>query len=156
MLWDVAAIQQDQASQNTPKAKQVLGSSTVAPVLLAWSADGQSLAIGNAVYVLEPSGTRVDMKMQVYKSDLSAPAPYYNDSYMTYQRTAYVSAMSWGPGQYLIAITRPYELAGQTKYYLEFRQPQHPERGFGLYYSVWLRLFAGAAARWLATGAGVL
>jgi WD40 repeat protein len=39
--------------------------------------------------------------------------------------------MSWGPGKYLIAITRPYELAGTTKYYLEFRDPQHPEQGFG-------------------------
>lgn len=46
-----------------PQAKQVLGSSTVGPVLLAWSADGQSLAIGNAVYVLEPGGSRVDMKI---------------------------------------------------------------------------------------------
>ena len=133
MLWDVAAIQQGQASQNTPKAKQALGSSTVAPVLLAWSADGQSLAIGNAVYVLEPSGTRVDMKMQIYKSDLSTLAPYYNDSYMTYQRTGYVSAISWGPGKYLIAITKPYELAGKSEYYLEFRTPQHPQQGFGLF-----------------------
>lgn len=131
MLWDVAAIQQGQASQNTPKAKQSLGSATINPLKLAWSADGQSLAIGNAVYVLESSGTRVDMQMQVYKSDLSNLQPYYNASYMTYLRTGYVSAVSWGPGKYLVAITRPYELAGQTKYYLEFRDPAHPQNGFG-------------------------
>ena len=131
MLWDVAAIQQGQASQNTPKAKQLLGSSTVAPVLLAWSADGQSLAIGNAVYVLESNGNRVDMKMQIYKSDLSNPVSYYNDSYMTYLRTGYVIAASWGPDKYLIAITKPYELAGKAEYYLEFRDPEHSQQGFG-------------------------
>ena len=131
MLWDVAAIQQGQASQITPKAKQVLGSSTVSPVLLAWSADGQSLAIGNAVYVLEPSGNLVDMKMQIYKSDLSNLVPYYNDSYMTYLRTGYVGAVIWGPGKYLTAITKPYELAGKPEYRLEFRVPEHSQQGFG-------------------------
>lgn len=131
MLWDVAAIQQGQASQTTPKAKQVLGSSTVASVLLVWSADGQSLAIGNAVYVLEPSGTLVDMKMQIYKSDLSNPVSYYNDAYMTYLRTGYVIAAIWGPGKYLTAITKPYELAGKEEYLLEFRDPQHSQLGFG-------------------------
>ena len=142
MLWDISAIQQGQASQTSPRAKQQFGSSTTSSVLLAWSADGGSLAIGNAMYVLDANPNVVDMKMQIYKSDLSALVPYYNDKLMTFNRTGFVSAVIWGPGKYIIAITKPYELAGNPKYLLEFRDTQLQEQGlrtigeYGLAYSL--------------------
>jgi WD domain, G-beta repeat len=100
------------------------------------------MAIGNAVYVLDVNPIVVDMKMQIYKSDLSALVPYYNDKLMTFRRTGFVSAVIWGPGKYIIAITRPYELAGKPKYLLEFRDTSLQEQGlrtigeFGFAYSL--------------------
>jgi eukaryotic-like serine/threonine-protein kinase len=41
MLWDISAIQQRQASQTSPRAKQQFGSSPTSSVLLAWSVDGR-------------------------------------------------------------------------------------------------------------------
>ena len=131
MLWDIAGLQQGQSSQTTPKAKQALGTSGVTPILLAWSADGQSLAIGNAVYTVESNGKLVDMEMQIYKNDLSGLVSYYDKQYMTFLRTGFISAVIWGPGKYLTAITRPAELAGKTTYFLEFRDPHHPHQSFG-------------------------
>lgn len=141
MLWDISAISQGQASPASPKAKQQFDSSTVSPVLLAWSTDGSALAIANAVFVLEPSKKLVDMHLPIYASDLSAPVPYYNDKLMTFLRTSFISAVSWGPGKYIIAITRPNELAAALKYRLEFRDPQDANLGlqtiieFGFGYS---------------------
>jgi eukaryotic-like serine/threonine-protein kinase len=130
MLWDIPAITRGQASKTAPQAKQQFNSSTVSPVLLAWSADGSAIAIANANFTLEASGKAIDMKMQIYKNDLSAPEPYYNELLMTFLRTAYVSAVSWGPGKYITAITRPVELAGKTTYRLEFRDPLDSKLGF--------------------------
>lgn len=129
LLWDISAIAQGQASSSSPKAKQQFNSSTASPVLLAWSADGSALAIANADYTLEPGGKSIDMHLQIYTSDLSASVPYYNDKLMTFLRTAYVSAVAWGPGKYIITITRPYELAGALKYRLEFRDPMDANLG---------------------------
>jgi serine/threonine protein kinase len=144
MLWDIAAIAQGQASKTAPKAKQQLSSpsATASSVLLAWSADGSALTIGNAVSTLEPSGNSVDMTMPIYKNDLSAPVLYFNQQLMTFKRTVFASAISWGPGKYIIAITKPYELAEKLQYLLEFRNPLDAKLGlrtireYGLGYSV--------------------
>ena len=129
MLWDISAITQGQANPTTPRAKQQFNSSTVSSVLLAWSADGSALAIANAKYVVESNGNSVDMHLQIYASDLSAPVPYYNDKLMTFLRTAFISALAWGPGKDIITITRPYELAGALRYRLEFRDPMDATLG---------------------------
>ncbi|HCI79958.1 MAG TPA: hypothetical protein DHW02_09715, partial [Ktedonobacter sp.] len=131
MLWDIAAFEQGQASQTTPKAKQVLGSTSTNSILLAWSADGQALAIGNAVFTVEPNGKLVDNNMLVLKKDLSGLVPYFNEQYMTFRRTGFIRTILWGPGKYLTAITFPAELASQEKYLMEFRDPLHPQQGFG-------------------------
>jgi eukaryotic-like serine/threonine-protein kinase len=131
MLWDMAAIEQGQANQTTPKAKQVLGSTTPNVIVLAWSADGQALAIGNAVFTVESNGKLVDMVMLILKNDLSGLVPYFDQQYMTFRRTGFIRTAIWGPGKYLTAITFPAELAGKTTYYLELRDPLHPNNGFG-------------------------
>lgn len=142
MLWDIPAIAQGQASKTTPQAKQQFNSSTASPVLLAWSAQGDALAIANAYYTLEASGELIDMTIKIYKSDLSAPDTHYDESWMTFLRTAFISDVSWGPGKYIIAITKPHELAGKTQYRLEFRDPLDPKFGlrtileYGFGYSV--------------------
>lgn len=131
MVWDVPAIAQGQASKTAPKAKQQFDSPPEDAVLLAWSADGSAIAIANAHLTVEASGNSVDMKLLIYKNDLSGPEPYYNDQYMTFLRTPFASAISWGPSKYLTAITKPYELAGKEKWRLEFRDPLNPGQGFG-------------------------
>ncbi len=130
MLWDIAAIAQGQASKTAPKAKQQFNSSA-SSVLLAWSADGSALAIGNAVIALEPSGNLIDMTMPIYKNDLGAPVPYFNRQLMTFLRTVSIRDVAWGPGTYIIAITAPHELvlAAKPKYRLEFRDPLDPKFG---------------------------
>jgi serine/threonine protein kinase len=142
MLWDVPAIAQGQASKTAPQAKQQFNSSSLSAVLLAWSADGSALAIANAYYTLEPDGNNVDMHMLIFKSDLSALEPYFHEKLMTFQRTSFVSDVSWGPGKYIIAITKPFELAGKSQYRLEFRNPLDSKLGirtlweYGFGYSV--------------------
>jgi serine/threonine protein kinase len=142
MLWDVPAIAQGQASKIIPQAKQHFNSTTYDPVLLAWSAGGDALAIANASSTPEANGQLFDMTIKMYKNDLSAPDPRYDESWMTFLRTLDITDMTWGPGTNIITITKPYELAGKSKYRLEFRDPLDPkfklktiwEFGFG--YSV--------------------
>jgi WD40 repeat protein len=142
MLWDIPAIAQGQASKTTPQAKQHFNSTTHDTVLLAWSAQGDALAIANAYSTPEANGQLFDMTIKMYKNDLSAPDPRYDESWMTFLRTLDITDMAWGPGTDIITITKPYELAGKTKYRLEFRDPLDPkfklktiwEYGFG--YSV--------------------
>lgn len=131
MLWDMNALEQGQASQTIPKAKQLLGGTTPSSILLAWSADGQALAIGNAVFTVESNGKLADNVVVILKNDLSALVPYFNKQYMTYLRTGFIRAIIWGPGKYFTAITFPAELAGKTTYFLEFRDPPQWQQGFG-------------------------
>jgi hypothetical protein len=114
-----------------PKARQSLGTSNINSIKLAWSADGQALAIGNAVFNVESNGKFIDMVMLILKSDLSGLVPYYNQPYMTFLRTGFIRTVIWGPGKYLTAITFPAELASKATYLLEFRDPLHPYQGFG-------------------------
>jgi hypothetical protein len=130
MLWDVPAIAQGKASKTAPQAKQQFNSSTASHVLLAWSPAGDAIAIANALYRLDANGKTVDTKIQIYKNDLSALDPSYNKSLMTFLRTAYIGAVSWGPGNYITAITKPFENAEKPMYRLEFRDPQNPKLEF--------------------------
>lgn len=129
-LWDIAAIQQGQASVTTAKAKQQLNASTVSNVMLAWSPDGQGLAIANGTFSPDKQNPNViDQKMQIFKSDLSALAPFYDDQLMTYLRTAIIFGVAWRPQNQIMALTFPYELAGKAQYYIEFRNPTQPHQG---------------------------
>ena len=130
LLWDIAAIQQGQASVTTPKAKQQLNASTVSNVLLGWSPDGQGLAVANGTFAVDAQNPNVvDQKMHIYKNDLSGLTSYYDDQLMTYLRTAIIFGFVWRPQNQIIALTFPYELAGKAQYYIEFRNPMQPHQG---------------------------
>ena len=125
LLWDIQAIQQGQASPTQPKAKQQF--SSAASVLVGWSPDGGSIAIGNSGVALD--GQLVDTKADVYKSDLSQRIPAYDDSLMTFNKTAYIRALVWAPSPYLITVSHPHLATGTGPYVFEFRDPLHPQKG---------------------------
>jgi serine/threonine protein kinase len=125
LLWNIQAIQQGQASPTQPKAKQQF--SSAASVLVGWSPDGGSLAIGNSGVALD--GQLVDTKADVYKSDLSQRIATYDDSLMTFNKTSYIQALVWAPSPYLITVSHPHEATGTGPYVFEFRDPLHPQKG---------------------------
>lgn len=160
-LWDIAAIQQGQASLTSPKAKQQLNASTTSNMLLAWSPDGQGLAVANGTFALDAQNPNViDQKMHIYKSDLSGLVPYYDDQLMTFLRTAIIFGVAWQPQNQIMALTFPYELVGKAQYYIEFRNPTQPHQGIGRMiqfgYSYGLRISPDGSTVAIANYNGVL
>jgi len=127
LMWDIQAIQQGQASQDQPKAKKQFTSTGT--VLLAWSADGKDLAIGNPTFLIpnlnNPDPNTVATTMYVYRGDLRDFAPGYDDK-LTFPKTVKISALTWAPGKYLVTGHHPHDL--NEHYLLEVWDPARPEQ----------------------------
>jgi eukaryotic-like serine/threonine-protein kinase len=142
MLWDIPAIQQGQASTTSPQARQQFGGTS--PLLLGWSPDGKTLAIGNANAVIDPSNPNLlDVQVDVYEGDLSKRIPQYDVQLMTYHQTAFLYGLCWGPSHYLVTVSKPHQTTGTGEYLLEFRDPLQPQKGL---VSIHQRDFAYALA----------
>lgn len=127
LLWDIPAIQQGQASTTSPKARQQFG--LTSPLLLGWSPDGKTLAIGNANAVIDSDPNLVDLQVDVYEGDLSRRIPQYDVQLMTYHQTAFLYALCWGPSKSLVTVSHPHQVTGTGEYMLEFRDPLQPQKG---------------------------
>ena len=97
-LWDVQTLYQQRASTPKPKAAQQFH--TGEDILLAWSPQGDMLAIANAELTSNLSSTRID----VYIGDLGSLAPGYNDKFII-NDTLVIDALCWSPGENLATIT---------------------------------------------------
>lgn len=96
-LWNVQALSQQKSSTPRPETiKQFQSSQTI---LLAWSPQGDMLAIANAESSLDTGGTRLD----IYTGDLASLAPGYNDKFII-KDAIVIDAMSWSPGENLATI----------------------------------------------------
>lgn len=97
MLWDILAIQQQEATTKTAKANQLLGV-TGNTMLLAWSPDGAYIAIGNT------NGKSVDINLgyiSIYAANLSAPLAGYQS--LAFNGGNLFNGLVWAPGKNLLA-----------------------------------------------------
>jgi len=115
ILWDFQEMQQGQAS---PKAKQQFD--TGVNILLAWAPDGKMIAIGNGA----TDSKTFNGIVLVYTGDLRSPAPGYNNILSL----AYLNALAWAPGKYLVAATTPI-VSHQS--HLEVWDPTQPTQLLG-------------------------
>jgi WD40 repeat protein len=79
---------------------------------------------------------------------------------MTFNKTAYIQALTWAPSQYLITVSHPHLATGTGPYVLEFRDPLHPQKGLlsfhELYFAYALAASPDGSMQAIASGLGVL
>ena len=128
LLWDIQAMLSGQENPGSPKARQLFN--TTGKLLVAWSPDGNNVAIGNSSFQLNASNPNViDTLTDIYQADLSQRIAGYDTKLMTYFRTTYIQSLHWAPGKYLVSVSHPHETTGTGAFMLEFRDPLHPEQG---------------------------
>ncbi|MBA2678612.1 MAG: protein kinase [Ktedonobacteraceae bacterium] len=96
-LWDVQTLFQQKESPAKPKATQQFH--TGQDILLAWSPQGDMLAIANADSGPDFNSTRLD----VYTGDLGSLASGYNDKFII-KDALVVDVLSWSPSENLATI----------------------------------------------------
>ena len=96
-LWDVQTLSQQKGSSAKPKTTQQFH--TGQDILLAWSPQGDMLAIANADSGPDFNSTRVD----VYTGDLGSLASGYNDKFII-KDALVIDVLSWSPGENLATI----------------------------------------------------
>jgi len=99
-LWDVQALYQQKGS--TPKPKTTRQFETGQTILLAWSPQGDMLAIANAEVSPDLNSTKLD----IYTGDLGSFAPGYNDKFIIKDNLV-IDALTWAPGDNFLTITHP-------------------------------------------------
>ncbi len=96
MLWDILAIQQQEATTKTAKAMQNPGI-TGENMFIVWSPDGASLAVANT------NGPSVDISLaylSVYTANLSNPLPGYQS--LALHGSNLFTGLAWTPGKNLL------------------------------------------------------
>ncbi len=99
-LWDIQALYQQKGS--TPKPKTTRQFQTGQDILLAWSPQGDMLAIANAENGSDFNSTKLD----IYAGDLSAFAPGYSDTFIIKDNLV-IDALAWSPSENFLTITHP-------------------------------------------------
>src|SRR5579863_8010098 len=97
MLWDILAIQQQEATTKKAKANQFLGVAGNS-MLIAWSPDSTYIAIGNTDgQVANPSIGY----LSVYSGNLSNPLTGYQN--LQFNGSDFFTGLAWTPGKYVLA-----------------------------------------------------
>ncbi len=123
LLWDIQAISQQKGSTPTPKTKQQFQSSQ--DILLAWSPQGDMLAIANGEISPDLNSTRLD----VYTGDLAGLAPGYNDKFII-KDSLTIDVLSWSPSENLATIVHSFGNLDAPDI-LTLWDTKHPQQSLG-------------------------
>lgn len=121
MLWDILAIQQQEATTKTAQATQFLGI-TESNMLLAWSPDGAYIAIANT------NGKNVDLNLgyiSIYSANLSNPLPGYQSR--VFNGGILFNGLAWTPGKNLLVAMNDANTSSSKFWLVDTQAGTHPD-----------------------------
>ena len=118
-LWDVESLAQQKGQPLLPSAKQSFGANN--NIFVAWSPDGNAIAVGNAAGDLSANTTSV----YVYQKDLRTFVQGYEKPILV-PGVISIEALSWTKNKYIVTLDLPESFIGKSQFNLRLWDTTQP------------------------------